>query len=228
MHIQSVVRLAQLHLLLLLSATSAEPIHSPGGFFDDADLIPRAAAPNWTTQAWQTHCNNIDYFGDNNDCCIHVSGGAWKNCNGVGTSTSSSSGVLCYDLTTGHDCCADGSVCDTNLPCSGGTCSQTKDSVTVCEDGCVSYDGRGCKGGTCLYGVDVGSGTTTAPSGAASATKTGSAPGQTGTALTGADLGGGGGGGGLSTSDKIAIGIGVPVGIFTILGAIIAWLMCCR
>ncbi|KAK3371002.1 hypothetical protein B0T24DRAFT_304244 [Lasiosphaeria ovina] len=40
--------------------------------------------------------------------------------------------------------------------------------------------------------------------------------------------GGGGGGGGLSTSDKIAVGIGVPVGVFSIIGAIVAWYMCCH
>ena len=33
---------------------------------------------------------------------------------------------------------------------------------------------------------------------------------------------------GLSQSDIIAIAIGVPVGVFTILGAIITWCMCCR
>jgi len=42
----------------------------------------------------------------------------------------------------------------------------------------------------------------------------------------GAD-GGGEGGGGLNQSDKIAIGIGVPVGVFTIIGAVVAWWMCC-
>ncbi|KAK0706156.1 hypothetical protein B0T26DRAFT_755685 [Lasiosphaeria miniovina] len=40
--------------------------------------------------------------------------------------------------------------------------------------------------------------------------------------------GGGGGSGGLSTSDKIAVGIGVPVGVFSIIGAIVAWYMCCH
>lgn len=33
---------------------------------------------------------------------------------------------------------------------------------------------------------------------------------------------------GLSQSDVIAIAIGVPVGVFTIIGAIITWCMCCR
>lgn len=33
---------------------------------------------------------------------------------------------------------------------------------------------------------------------------------------------------GLSTSDKIAIGIGIPVGIFTIIGAVVTWCMCSR
>jgi hypothetical protein len=198
----------------------ADPIPLPtDGLQISSPLLPRAA-PNWTSQAWQTHCNNIDYFGDNNECCLHLSGATWKSCNGVGWATISSSGVLCYDLTAGHDCCDDDSVCDSGLPCSNGTCSQTSTSTTVCRDGCVSYNGLGCKVGTCAHGKNVGSGTPESASSTASGTA--STPGSTGTG-TGA---GGNGGGGLSTSDKIAIGIGVPVGVFTILGAIIAWYMC--
>ncbi|KAK1756534.1 hypothetical protein QBC47DRAFT_380123 [Echria macrotheca] len=212
--------------------TTAEPIpqRPAGEILAGRQVLTRAAAPNWTTQAWQTHCNNIDYFGDNNECCLHLSGSTWKSCNGVGWSTISSSGVLCYDLTSGHDCCDDDSVCDNNLPCSGGTCSQTTTSVTVCKSGCVSYNGLGCKDGDCVHGKDVGSGTTPTSSSGSDPAASGSSGGGTttgsGTTPTGTETPTAPASTGLSTGDKIAIGIGVPVGFFTILGTIIACYTC--
>ena len=167
-------------------------------------------AANWTTQAWQTHCNNIDWFGDLTECCLHRSGDGWRSCHGYGWATISGSGVLCYNLAEGYDCCEDGSVCDANLGCCDGTCCQTATSETVCKDGCISLKGLGCKAGTCAFGENKASPTKTAGGTAAGAT---GAPATSSTGVNGGD-------GGLSRSDKIALGCGIGIGLPATLAAL--------
>ncbi|EPE28613.1 hypothetical protein GLAREA_09734 [Glarea lozoyensis ATCC 20868] len=196
------------------------------------DLAARAA--NWTTQAWQTHCNNIDYFGDNDQCCIHLSGPNWKSCNGVGYATISDSQVLCYDLTDKHDCCKDDSVCDTGLGCCSGTCCQTSSSTTVCRDGCVAVNGTGCKAGTCAHGADqINTAEPDQTSVADSETATTSSGGSKVTGTPGATTSGPQASpspsaeGPLTRADKIALGCGIGVGLPATLVAIYMCVVSC-
>jgi len=183
------------------------------------ELIPRAS--NWTTQAWQTHCNNIDWFGDFNECCLHVSGPNWRSCKGLGWATISESGILCYSIEEEHDCCADGSVCDKGVGCCSGKCCQTDSSETVCTDGCVSPKGRGCADGTCKI-PDNGSPTTggSGPSqtDGGSPTETGgpASTGSSGTSVQRQD-------GGLSTGEKAGLAVSLIVGVPALILAFMQW-----
>ncbi|ORX99478.1 hypothetical protein BCR34DRAFT_606587 [Clohesyomyces aquaticus] len=146
-----------LHFILLLGipAIRGEPIDS--AFVAEINhALLRRADLNWTTQAFQTHCDNINY-NDNSDCCSKKSGPGWMSCNGAGYASLGGSSILCYNLDANHDCCGDNSVCDVGQKCCGNTCCQTDTSVTVCEDGCISKEGRGCSLGTCGHGVQQGS-----------------------------------------------------------------------
>ncbi|CZR51667.1 uncharacterized protein PAC_01544 [Phialocephala subalpina] len=149
-------------VLSLLSALStSEPISRwpKVGVVEDIDLLRRADT-NWTTQEFQTHCNNIDYTYFS-DCCTAESGPGWRSCNDVGTWSLSGSTILCYNLDAGHDCGSDNTVCDSGLGCCGNSCCQNSASVTVCEDGCVLKNGLGCVAGsyggagTCAHGLSV-------------------------------------------------------------------------
>ncbi|KAM5349567.1 hypothetical protein ACJ41O_006072 [Fusarium nematophilum] len=197
-----------------------------------------ARAPNWTTQAWQVKCNNIDYFGDNNDCCKFVSGPDWKSCNNVGYAEVSRSEVLCYSLNEGHDCCDDNSVCDEDMGCCEGTCCQSDSSITVCEDGCVSLDGMGCADGTCAHGENKDDSTTAEPdtdeteptgtsddSSSSQETSAGSSSKPSSSGDSSGDSSSKKDGGGLSRSDKIALGCGIGIGLPSTLAAL--W-MCFR
>ncbi|KAF8864633.1 hypothetical protein BDZ45DRAFT_721606 [Acephala macrosclerotiorum] len=173
--------------------------------------ILRRADTNWTTQAFQTHCNNVDYT-YYTDCCVAKSGPSWRSCNNVGSWTLSGSTILCYNLDAGHDCCNDNSVCDSGLGCCGDSCCQNSASVTVCEDGCVSKNGLGCvagsygAAGTCAHGVSV----STASSSSSTSTSTNSSPTSTSTSSPDKP--------GLSTAG--VIGIAVSVGC-SVIGLII-------
>ncbi|KAH8779751.1 hypothetical protein F5882DRAFT_463442 [Hyaloscypha sp. PMI_1271] len=153
-----------LTLLLFLKITTCEPILDWQPHLNKNDILPRADL-SWTTQAFQTHCNNIDYT-YYSECCAAKSGSGWLSCNDVGSWSLSGSTILCYNLDAGHDCCNDNSICDTGLGCCGNTCCQNSASVTVCEDGCMSKNGLGCVAGengakgTCAHGVSVGSSST--------------------------------------------------------------------
>lgn len=197
-----------------------------------------ARAPNWTTQAWQRNCNNIDHGADNNLCCSSMSGPNWKSCNGVGWTELGGSGVLCYSLEGGHDCCDDDSVCDYGVGCCNGTCCQKSTSITVCRSGCVSLNGLGCSDGECVHGKNKATGSETgtdsivqqtevaqedsndSPSkttaSSSTTTKESSSSSTSGTHE------------GYSKSEKIALGVGIGFGIPTALIAIfqgIRW--CC-
>ncbi|KAF1996283.1 hypothetical protein P154DRAFT_525709 [Amniculicola lignicola CBS 123094] len=159
-------------LLLFTLLAHGEPIEYPSrnSLPRNSELLQRGDT-NWTTQAFQTHCDNVNYL-DNTDCCTKESGPGWKSCNGAGDATFTSSSIICYNLDAGHDCCVDDSVCDEGLGCCGDTCCQNTTSITVCGDGCISKEGRGCVveygTGTCAHGVQQG--TTTLDSFTSSAT----------------------------------------------------------
>lgn len=110
------------------------------------------------------------------------------------------------------------------------TCSSTSTPITFTLDDFKRAAGQDSSAGDGDGGGEPTTTTTTdTPGGGDGSAKTTvtTAPGTgTGDSTNGGD--GRGGGGGLSTSDKIAIGIGVPVGVFSIVGGIATWWMCCR
>ncbi|KAK3368840.1 hypothetical protein B0T24DRAFT_341452 [Lasiosphaeria ovina] len=232
-----------LHLLAasLIPLIASEPLPPS---FNPPQPRAGAAAANWTTQAWQTHGNNIDWFGDFTEICLHLSGPGWRSCHNQGWATISGSGILCYNLDEGHDCCDDGSVCDADLGCCSGTCCQTDASQTVCQDGCVSLQGRGCDKttGSCVVGRNNDAATSGVPTGPTPTSKsTGAAADPTGTTGV-APTGGAGAAGtagaagqsdgadeGLSNSDKIALGCGIGIGLpATIAALYMCWRECLR
>ncbi|KAF2477105.1 uncharacterized protein BDR25DRAFT_309405 [Lindgomyces ingoldianus] len=153
---QFLARRISMLLLLGLPSGQGEPIDFAlaAPFSPNHQLLQRDT--NWTTQAFQKYCDNINY-NDFSDCCTKRSGAGWMSCNEAGAYSLSGSAVLCYNLDAGHDCCKDNSVCDNKLGCCGDTCCQNDNSITVCEDGCISKEGRGCLLGTCGHGVQKGS-----------------------------------------------------------------------
>jgi len=211
----------------LLSWTCPNTYYSQDVYTDLSQLQRRDT--NWTTQAFQTNCDNINYQ-DFTDCCQQRSGAGWQSCNDAGSYWISGSSVLCYNLNAGHDCCSDDSVCDTNLGCCGNTCCQSSTSITVCKDGCVSKNGAGCSDGTCAHGIShssssssAGSPTITSISGSASASSAdssattdlfGSSPSSSSTSSSSQDKG-------LSSGGIIGIAVSVSCSVLGLLFGVI-------